>query len=392
MNIMVITTLYPTHKEQQRNEITHALHYFFDDWAKQGHKVQVVRIQPTYPSVFNVLKKSKMANAFKTVSSFKKDNVNVTRVPITKIPKINYGEASINKSYKIIKNYLDEIDKPDVILCHMINPSLYIAELVKKYIDVPLVVTLHQTDLLYLDSKKKHRSRYDKVLRNIDQLCFRSESIRETYNKIGFIVDQTSIVSSGIDEDAIIDLNKLKNKKNRKSKEVFIAASLIKLKNIDVLLRSFSKLNDKDIVLKIAGSGPEKNKLLKLVRQLGIEHKVSFLGFLSRKEVLKYMEESDVFVMVSSPETFGLVYLEAMAKGCITIGAKGEGIDGTIVDGENGYLCSPRNVNELKLKLAQSIHNTNKDKMLTNAVSTAKKMTQNQISEDYLRTLKRIKR
>ena len=49
------------------------------------------------------------------------------------------------------------------------------------------------------------------------------------------------------------------------------------------------------------------------------------------------MEESDVFAMVSSPETFGLVYIEAMAKGCVTIGSKGEGIDGVIVNNENGF-------------------------------------------------------
>ena len=74
---------------------------------------------------------------------------------------------------------------------------------------------------------------------------------------------------------------------------------------------------------------------------LGLESCVYFEGEKAREQVLHLMEESDIFVLVSSPETFGLVYVEAMAKGCITIGSKGEGIDGVIVNNENGYLCTP---------------------------------------------------
>ena len=53
--------------------------------------------------------------------------------------------------------------------------------------------------------------------------------------------------------------------------------------------------------------------------------------------------QSDVFVLPSVNETFGMVYLEAMSQGCIPIGTSGEGIDGIIENGKNGYLCDRNN-------------------------------------------------
>lgn len=53
------------------------------------------------------------------------------------------------------------------------------------------------------------------------------------------------------------------------------------------------------------------------------------------------MRQSDIFVLPSVGETFGMVYLEAMASGCIVVGTKDDGIDGIIKDGENGFLTFP---------------------------------------------------
>ena len=60
---------------------------------------------------------------------------------------------------------------------------------------------------------------------------------------------------------------------------------------------------------------------------------------MKREEVIRQMDNHDVFVMISRNETFGLVYLEAMARGCITIASRNEGFDGVIEHGVNGFLC-----------------------------------------------------
>lgn len=77
---------------------------------------------------------------------------------------------------------------------------------------------------------------------------------------------------------------------------------------------------------------------MNLCYQLDINDSVTFTGQISNKEVLKRMAETEVFVMPSIREGLGIVYLEAMASGCVTIGTKGEGIEDIIYNEKNGFL------------------------------------------------------
>ncbi len=93
--------------------------------------------------------------------------------------------------------------------------------------------------------------------------------------------------------------------------------------------------------------------------------------------------------MISKGETFGLVYLEAMARGCITIGSRNEGIDGIILHGVNGFLCEAGNEKEL----AQIIRHINqltpaeRKQISDSAIATAKDMTDIKVAERYLNNL-----
>ena len=77
------------------------------------------------------------------------------------------------------------------------------------------------------------------------------------------------------------------------------------------------------------------------------------------------MAGADFFVMPSYPEGLGIVYLEAMGEGCITIGTKGEGIDGIIRDGENGFLVERDDA----LAIAEIIETCVKDRGLCRRIS-----------------------
>ena len=68
---------------------------------------------------------------------------------------------------------------------------------------------------------------------------------------------------------------------------------------------------------------------------------MSFLGYLKNEDAITEMGKARFFVMPSYPEGFGVVYLEAMAMGCITIGTEGQGIADLITSGENGFLVPP---------------------------------------------------
>jgi glycosyltransferase involved in cell wall biosynthesis len=395
MNILLITTLYPGHQNQGRNKVSYAIHYFAQEWVKQGHHIRVIRPWVKYPKIFNFTTKAKMANKYGFNERLSIDCVNVDRITINKIPKINYTQEDIKYIYNKAKNIIDDGFKPDVILCHMINPSLYIGLLLKREFNIPLILTMHATDLINLSKKSDKFKDYNRIRNSIDGLGFRSDKLRREYNKLynrkGDPTNQF-IIHSGIDNKFIINQQDINKKEEKKINNIFVASNLIPLKNVDIVIKAFNKLNNKEIFLEIAGDGSEEKKLKALAEDSTVRENIKFLGRLNRDRILEKMRESDIFVMVSSPETFGLVYLEAMASGCIVIGSKGEGIDGVIKNGDNGYLCTPRDADELENIFAKILEmsKVDKAKILSNALNTVKKMTQEEMSMKYIEQIVNI--
>lgn len=101
------------------------------------------------------------------------------------------------------------------------------------------------------------------------------------------------------------------------------------------------------------------------------------------------MSKADVFAMVSTNETLGLVYLEAMSQGCITIGSKGEGIDGIIKDGVNGYLCEPKNIESVKCTLLKALTLRCEERAIIvgNAINTIMNYTEDRVVSNYLEVI-----
>ena len=164
-------------------------------------------------------------------------------------------------------------------------------------------------------------------------------------------------------------------------------------KKFDVTLRAFALLKHRypAINMAVVGSGPELENLKKLCCELNIERDVEFTGKLPNNEVLRRMAAAQFFCMPSVREGFGIVYLEAMASGCITIGTKGEGIDGFIKSGENGFLVSPDSPGEI----AEIINTCLCDSALAgriveNGKSCALKMTWEHNVDQYIKLFREL--
>lgn len=91
-------------------------------------------------------------------------------------------------------------------------------------------------------------------------------------------------------------------------------------------------------------------------------------------------------IMISKGEAFGLVYLEAMSRGCITIASRCEGFDGVIVDGENGFLCEAGNGKELSeiIRRINSLSSAQKQTISDNAIRTAQNLTDSIAAKLYI--------
>ncbi|WP_031514121.1 glycosyltransferase [Desulfofalx alkaliphila] len=392
MRILLITTLYPGYVSQSNIQATHAVHNFAKEWVKEN-ELKVIRLWPYYPNIFRCLKKTKTMNKLAYEESFILDNVNIYRVPIPKIPKVRYRNKDIRLvAKKIIKTIINK-ENPDIIICDMLNPSIYIGELVAKACHSVLLASLHNSDIVYL-SKKKNYKRFINTDQNVDKIVFRSKKIKENFLKVydGNKNEKDYYkILFGINKTDIINSNKLERKIANANKIIMIACSLKKIKKVDVLINAFARIKDKKgYILKIIGDGPERVRLEKQVKALGSEDYIYFEGEKTRDETLALMEEADIFAMVSSPETFGLVYVEAMAKGCITIGSKGEGIDGVIIDGENGFLCIPDDIENLKVTLEKAIMLNIKDKkrIIYSAIDTASVLNHEDLAAKFLERIK----
>ncbi len=170
---------------------------------------------------------------------------------------------------------------------------------------------------------------------------------------------------------------------------VLYVGKLIPRKRADALVEVLSGL-DLPWRLTIVGDGPLREKIASRVRELGLTEKVEITGPVSREEVLSRMRQADVFVLQSYDETFGIVYLEAMAQRLICVGSRGEGIDGAIVDGQNGFLVDARSDGELKDVLTRiwRMPEADRQRIRQAAYDTARSMTEEGMAREYLRLAK----
>jgi len=130
-------------------------------------------------------------------------------------------------------------------------------------------------------------------------------------------------------------------------------------KGVDVVVKAFALAHEKNpaLHLDIYGEGPARDLLLKLVKQLGIEDSVGFIGFVPRAKIKEALKKHDFFVTASTMETQGLVILEAMSAGLPVLGVNALAVPELIHDGKNGYLVEPANPKKLAegmLKLSES--------------------------------------
>lgn len=131
---------------------------------------------------------------------------------------------------------------------------------------------------------------------------------------------------------------------------------LCKEKKVQVLIRAFSKLEN-DASLVILSDGPYRKELERLARELGLEDRVIFTGYVERR-MLKHFYASSLFVVVpSTVETQCLVVLEAMASGRTVIGARAMALPETIKHRKNGLLFEPDNVEDLAKKMSLLLEN-----------------------------------
>lgn len=385
MNIVFITTLYPDNKEQSLTEVPYALHYFVKEWGKTGNNVQVIKVEARYP---RYLPKYSKINKKRIVRDNLIDKVPIHVIQVKKKLNREFSERdSKNAGKKVLEFLVKKKFKCDVIIFHVFNPSYFIAESIKECCKVPVIFGVHQTDLNWIQRRNspKKLKLYEK---SIDGFAFRSNSLKNKFEKVLGKGSNRFVIPSGISEKLIHD-DRITKTNNT---SYITVANLIRRKNIDIIIRSFSEIeNNKNITLTIIGDGEERIKLENLVNELNLSKSIFFLGHLNREKVMLELDKHDFFILPSINETFGVVYLEAMARSCIPIGIKNEGIDGVIQNGINGYLIEP--TKNGVISIIKTIEKLDKEKIIeikNNVSETIKNYTDKNAAENYIENIKKV--
>jgi glycosyltransferase involved in cell wall biosynthesis len=239
-----------------------------------------------------------------------------------------------------------------------------------------------------------YKWRQKKIFKNADAFACRSYAIQKQFiQQFPAFKNKTFPALSGIPK-TFINMEPNKRINPQRFKIITVVTRLVKRKNINKVLTALSSLSADNITnwqYTIIGRYHKETDLYGLLNKLNLNDKVNFLGHLDREAVIKELLDSDIFIMPSSPETFGLAYLESMACGCITIGSINEGIDGIIKDGENGLLCDPYNLNSIKEKLytAMTLSEKDREKIINESLKTVENFSIEQKAQEYLDQLKK---
>ena len=355
MKILFVTDLYPIGEEK----IAKALFYFVQEWQNMGHEVEVIRA--------NFILNTKLRGRKILEEKIYKENG-------TKIYNLNFHTPFIFNVYdKLPKDF--SLKNYDIMISHMPCGALMAQKLLKKE-KIKYICAVHASDITVLTKWKylPFRNQLKKSYKLADKISARSPILKEEIEKI-IPNNKTFVAFSGVDIEPI-------EKPLNKKITITTVASLIKRKNIDVLIKALNEMPQ--IKLNIIGSGCKEKNLKKLAKGSNIQ----FFGQLQRPLVIEQLKNSDIFVLLSNNETFGLSYLEAMATGNIVIGKKGDGIDGILKDNENGFLINP-NSEELK-KCLDKILSMKEEEISTikaNCAKTIKELTSQSSAENYLKNI-----
>ncbi|MDE7476710.1 MAG: glycosyltransferase [Lachnospiraceae bacterium] len=260
-----------------------------------------------------------------------------------------YRERFAEGIMQLYDQYLID-DKPDVIHAHCCVWAGYAAMKLSDKIQVPYIVTEHAT--LFQLHRDRIRHKNDLYIKETFIKAARLICVSRAFaNLLSEYRSDIDIVGNVVDCDQFRIVDKKRQDTNTRFLTVCYMENeaMLRKKGIDILLKSWKDLSIQmpKVHLTIGGGGQGTQKAVEWCKEYGIEQSVAFTGQLSRQQVVAQMQVCDVFVLPSRYETFGVVYIEAMACGKPVIAVANGGPDDFVTE-ENGILIPPDDTDKLK--------------------------------------------
>ena len=300
-----------------------------------------------------------------------------------------YDLALSSKLVDAIKAYQIEL-----LHVHYAIPHAYAGYMAKKMLKeegifIPMITTLHGTDITLVGSHPFYRTAVTFSINKSDRVTAVSQSLRDTTYAMFDIKKEIEVIPNFIDIQRYIE--KAKEPCDRtlmalQTEIIFTHVSNFRaVKRVEDVVEVFARVNEcQPSVLIMVGEGPERIKAERLAKQKGVYNKVKFLG--NSVEIDKVLCMSDIFLLPSSEESFGLAALEAMANKTAVISSNAGGLPEVNIHGKTGYVCEVGDVEQMSayaLNLAQDEELLRS--MKANALESAKRFDLPEIVPIYER-------
>lgn len=255
--------------------------------------------------------------------------------------------------------------KPDIIHTHTPFSAGWEAVICSKKLKIPLVGTHHTFFNHYL--KYIH----------LDYKLVEKFSWKYTvgyYNRCNIVLSPTQSLADGLKENNLkrdieivpnpVDIDKYcPTTKDKSHKKTLLYMGRVSYeKSIDQVIKATSIVKNTihDIKLIIVGDGPEKENLIKLSSDLGLQNNIVFTGFIYGDDLIKTLQSGDIFLSGSKSENMPLAVLESMAIGLPILSVSSLGMVEIVKDNENGFLLSPDNPEEMAEKILYLLNDDQK--------------------------------
>jgi len=247
--------------------------------------------------------------------------------------------------------------KFDVIHAHSFCPAGYCASKLSEKYGIPLVVTEHSSGLIQAIPKKRERQLLIHTVGHCNKFVSVSETLQKNIEAYTGISDNLQVVPNMF--SSIFSYSNIKKTSN--DFVFFSVGFLIDRKRFAFTISCFNKAfkDYTNVKLRIAGGGELHNALQKQIDENNLSEKVQLLGGLNREQIKTELDNCNAFVLASAAETFGVVYIEAMACGKPVIATRNGGAN-DIVNETNGILIDVDNEEQLIKAFQDMYQNVNK--------------------------------
>ncbi|WP_142785956.1 N-acetyl-alpha-D-glucosaminyl L-malate synthase BshA [Changchengzhania lutea] len=280
------------------------------------------------------------------------NDVHYHEVNVPEYPLFHYQPYELALSSKLVD--MVKLHKIEILHVHYAIPHAYAAYMAKKMlieegIYVPIVTTLHGTDITLVGSHPFYKPAVTFSINKSDAVTAVSQSLKEDTLRLFDIKNTISVVPN------FIDLDKYKFKftdcqrgmmATDEEKIITHISNLREVKRVhDVISVFYNIQKAMPAKLMLVGEGPEREKIELQCQSLGILDKVVFFG--RSNEIDKILCFSDLFLLPSATESFGLAALEAMASGVPVISSNTGGIPEVNIHGVSGFLSDVGDVEDM---------------------------------------------